>query len=80
MSTGSGYKLAQLEEIEEGTLLPVGGKEVEISESISQDVWTAKVTVDLAFTVCPGSFVQFYTRLLTTVLRSEAKGGGKTCP
>ena len=59
MGTGTGYKLAQLEEIEEGTLLPVGGKEVEISESIAPDVWTAKVTVDFYFTVCPISRVHF---------------------
>ena len=45
LGRGTGYKLAQLEEVEDGTQLPIGGKEIEITGTISQLDWDNKVNI-----------------------------------
>ena len=40
---GSGYKAQELLDLEEGKLLSLGSKEIEISGAIDQDEWQTKV-------------------------------------
>lgn len=40
---GSGYKVAQLQALDDGELISVGSKEIEITGSSSAEVWADKV-------------------------------------
>ena len=52
LARGGSYKVTELQDVQEGQLIPVGGKEIEITGTLDEEDWLSKVVVIMtAFTV-----------------------------